>query len=331
MRQLLLTITFIVSTAISQEYIDAFLKIGATPRTISLGQAVVALPQNPGGYLVNPAASGFSMGRSISGMYINQFGMADFYSVTTNYQWRSKWQVGLNVVNLSIDNIAEKPDLRQVIDLETRRDSIRTLVAQGFTMFRDTETGIFVNLARNFSVNLDLGWQITPFSVLIPVGINIKILHKELYNLIGNGIGFDLGSMLSFRLSEAIGYDWLGELTLGFAVTDVIGSMVYWNSGKYENISAGLVTGIAYRQQFRKMPLDLILLFQDHSIETEHQIGIEAVLKNMIVLRLGNKYGEYTGGLGLNLKIADIPLSVDYGFSDHDLGNAHRIGGSFTF
>ena len=51
----------------------------------------------------------------------------------------------------------------------------------------------------------------------------------------------------------------------------------------------------------------------------------------MVVLRLGNKYGEYTGGLGLKLKIAHIPLSIDYGFSDHDLGNAHRIGGSFTF
>lgn len=321
----------IVSTILTgQQYTDAFLRIGAYPRSIGVGQAVCALTSNNGGFLINPAANGFVNGTNLSAMYINQFGLADYIAISTNHPWRQIWQVGINLVNLSVDNIPERPDLRSILDLETRRDSIRTLVARGFSIFKDRETGVFLTLTRNLSTTIDLGWQITPFDVQIPIGLNIKLLHKELYNLVGNGIGVDLGTMLSFNLADATGYDWIGELTLGLSVSDVAGTLIYWNSGKYDKIHPAVISGVGYRHSFQVIPVDIIFLTQKKSTESEFDFGMECILKNLVAVRFGTNLGAMQGGLGLMLPFGTRPVSIDYSFTAHDLGNAHRIGGSIT-
>jgi len=236
----------------------------------------------------------------------------------------------MTLVNLSVDNIPETPDLRSILDLETRRDSIRTLVARGFSIFKDRETGVFLTLTRNLSTTIDLGWQITPFDVQIPIGLNIKLLHKELYNLVGNGIGVDLGTMLSFNLADATGYDWIGELTLGLSVSDVAGTLIYWNSGKYDKIHPAVISGVGYRHSFQVIPVDIIFLTQKKSTESEFDFGMECILKNLVAVRFGTNLGAMQGGLGLMLPFGTRPVSIDYSFTAHDLGNAHRIGGSIT-
>ncbi|MCK4903984.1 MAG: hypothetical protein KAS35_04775, partial [Candidatus Marinimicrobia bacterium] len=83
MKKIVLVIIFIVSTLLGQKtnYGDAFLNIGASPRSIALGRAVVALPQNVGGYLVNPAATAFLPNNTYTGMYANQFELAEYYTL----------------------------------------------------------------------------------------------------------------------------------------------------------------------------------------------------------------------------------------------------------
>ena len=237
------------------------------------------------------------------------------------------WQI-ISLLVLIIPGVKSGPDLRSILDLETRRDSIRTLVARGFSIFKDRETGVFFTLTRNLSTTIDLGWQITPFDVQIPIGLNIKLLHKELYNLVGNGVGVDLGTMLSFSLADATGYDWIGELTLGLAVTDVAGTLIYWNSGKYDKIHPAVISGVGYRHSFQAIPMDIIFLTQRKSTESEFDFGMECILKNLVAVRLGNNLGPLQGGLGLMLPLGKRPVSIDYSFTAHGLGNAHRIGGS---
>ena len=63
----------------------------------------------------------------------------------------------------------------------------------------------------------------------------------------------------------------------------------------------------------------------------ENQFGAELTLFNVINIRGGHNYGYLQGGLGLSLNYNKYRFGIDYSFSDHDLGNAHRIGGWISF
>jgi len=45
-------------------------------------------------------------------------------------------------------------------------------------------------------------------------------------------------------------------------------------------------------------------------------------------VRGGFNYGYLQGGIGLTFRIMNYSFALDYSFSNHDLGNAHRIGGT---
>ncbi len=314
-----------------QQYADAFLNIGTYPRSIGLGRAVSALPQNPSGYLLNPAATGFIETADLSLMYVNQFGLADFTAINFAAPWRQRWQVGVNLLALSIDGIPERPDLRRIIDLETRRDSIRALVAQGFDTFNDRETGLVFNVSRNFARTVDLGWMISPFHVTMPVGLNVKILHKRLHELVGWGIGVDLGTVVSFALSDLVGLNWIGDLSLGLTAADLVGSLIYWNSGKYDQIAMCGILGLGYTHQFKSWPVRANILYQKRTTDDTGSMGLEVVLLEKYALRAGSDRGILNGGVGVQIPYRNREFAVDYSFLAHDLGNAHRIGFRLPF
>ena len=49
-------------------------------------------------------------------------------------------------------------------------------------------------------------------------------------------------------------------------------------------------------------------------------------LFDVINVRSGYNYGGLQGVLGLAFDNLKYAISLDYSFSNHDLGNAHRIG-----
>lgn len=205
------------------------------------------------------------------------------------------------------------------------------LVEKGFSSFKSSELGIFFNLSRNFTKTVDLGWQISPFPVQIPIGLNIKVIHKELYDIKADGIGFDLGTMAAFGLDDMVGNDWLGDLILGLSITDIVGTPVYWSSGKYDKISMSVISGLGYRQTFNNWPVEILLLRQQESGENNARSGIEILWKKLIAVRFGNDLGEIQGGIGLALSALGKNISIDYSFAAHSLGDAHRFGGSIIF
>ncbi len=310
---------------------DAFLNIGTYPRSIGLGQAVAALPLNPGGCLENPAATGFNQATEFFLMHINQYGMANLLSAGISSPVNKTWQAGAGLISFGVDDIPEHPDLRKIRDMESRRDSIRAMVARGFTTFRDRESCIYFNLSRNFTRLIDLGWYTTPFPVKIPVGLNLKLIHKELHDLRGYGIGVDAGSMINFSLNGITGYNWLGQLSLGMAVSDILGAPVYWDSGKMDRTEMALVSGVGYTQNFNRLPITILLLYQQESAIPETRIGIEITWKDMVAIRFGSDRGAAQGGLGLLLPFRNRYLGLDYSFAAHSLGDAHRLGGSIVF
>lgn len=326
-----LVLLIFITVVVGQEYADSFLEIGVSPRSIGLGQAVTALPENSSGYLRNPASTGFIGGTEISLMYSSQFGMADFTTLTTSYQWHRNWQAGLNIVNLSVDGIPERPDIRQIIDLEERRDSIRTMVAQGFSTFKDRETGIILNLSRNFEYIIDLGWYVSPASVRQPLGMNIKLLQKQLHDLSAYGVGVDFGALFEVALSELTGYSKIGEMVFGLSVTDVLGTIIYWSSGKNDRIDPKLNFGLGYRQILTPELGDILFLYQRDNVRNQFDWGIEFDLLHRVMVRTGSFNNELQGGLGIAFPLMGKVTRMDYSFAAHNLGDCHRIGLGMVF
>lgn len=313
-------------------YADAFLEIGTSPRSIALGQAVAALPQHAPGYVVNPAATGTIRQREIYGMGVSQFGMADYISLGFTAPAGDTWHWSLHGVGLQVDNIPDRPDLLGIQNQQARRDSVRAWTARGFDTFRDREIALTFNLSRAWHPIIDLGWQITPFPVSIPMGANVKIINKHLHTIRAAGIGVDLGMMLQVELSDILLLDWLGSLTWGGALTNIAGTRIYWNTDRGDLIPMQRISGWRYVQTLASFPVNVSIYRQTNTLYPhEIQSSVELELFRHIALRAGMQNESLQGGLGIQFPVAQHIVSIDYSFANHALGNAHRLGGSITF
>lgn len=313
-------------------YSDAFMNIGASSRSVGLGQSVVALPMNIGGYVVNPSATAFIKQNTFNGMYVNQFELAEYFAFGFTHPTKRGFQLGLHGVNLKVSDIFERPDVQNITDLEARRDAIRALVAEGFNTFGTRESALFFNIAKNIETTIDPGWRFAEIPLKIPVGINIKLIQKDLYQVKGQGIGVDLGGMMMWDMENLFLFDWLDEIALGLSLNNIVNTTIYWNSGEKDYIPMQLVGGIGYFQTFDNLPIKYNLLFQQNSIyRGKSQAGAELILFDLINIRGGYNYGYLQGGIGLKFGNLNYTVGLDYSFSDHDLGDAHRLGGWISF
>lgn len=334
MKKIVTGIVLSVSFLLSQQtsYGDAFLNIGASSRSVGLGRSVVALPQNVGGYLVNPAATAFLPNNTFTGMYVNQFELAEYYTLGFSHSTKNGYQWGIHALNLSVNDIFERPDVKFITDLESRRDSIIALVAQGFNSFSTRESALIINLSKNFEYNIDTGWRFAEIPLRIPIGINIKLLQKDLYQITGKGIGVDLGGMVLIDLDNIFLFNWLDEIAFGLSVNNIVNTTIYWSSEKRDVIPMQLITGIGYFQTFDNLPVKYSILWQQNSLyANDSQYGAELTLFDVVNIRGGFNYGYLQGGVGFTFGYLNYTLGFDYSFSNHDLENAHRIGGWLSF
>jgi len=322
-----LIILFSFAYAQEVEYGDEFLKFGASTRSISLGRAVVALPQHVGGYLVNPAATTFLSGVVFTGMYANQFDLAEYYSVGFQLPIKKGFQFGIHGISLNIDNIFERPNLFNVNDIESRRDSIRKLVNAGLNSFNTRESAITFNISKNFSQRARVGNN-SKIPFVIPFGLNIRLLSKDLYNNKGIGIGFDLGTMVKFNFEEIQRFKLVDEISFGGTLSNINKTKIYWDSDINELIPMEIIYGAGISRSFNILPLKLIFIVQSKYRDNEFlQYGSEVTLFDKIAVRIGSENDIVQGGLGIKFTKSDRKIGIDYSFSNHDLGNSHRFGG----
>jgi hypothetical protein len=161
MKKFIAVIILSLSFLLSQEtsYGDAFLNIGGSSRSVGLGRSVVALPQNVGGYLVNPAATAFLPNNTFTGMYVNQFELVEYYTLGFSHPTQKGYHWGIYTLNLSVNDISERPDVRSITDLESRRDSVIVFHARGFNLINTRESALIINLSKNIEYNIDPGWK----------------------------------------------------------------------------------------------------------------------------------------------------------------------------
>ena len=142
---ILLLFNFIFSTG---KYGDAFLGLGTSARNIGLGQAVVADLGNASGFNVCPAAITGLNKKTFYLLLINQYSLAEYFSGGVVLPLKRNYFVGVNTTGLVVDNILIRPDLSSIGSLETRRDSIRSLMESGFESFDDIEFAATITFAK---------------------------------------------------------------------------------------------------------------------------------------------------------------------------------------
>lgn len=313
-------------------YADSFLKIGLSTRSISLGQAVVAMSSHPQAYLYNPSGAALIEQSTFSLLAVNQFSLADYYSFSISTPVGEKTVLGFHGVGLMIDHILERPDIHGISDLEARRDTIRTLVSEGFSSFSNRETAWTFTLSRKFQYNLDLGWQTNQIPLNCPIGMNIRYIRKTLHMLNGRGIGFDAGGLIQIPLNDVLSFSNAGLLSLGGTVTNIAGTRIFWSSEKNDLIPLKFIWGASYVQDLIVIPAIAHFFYQSNQgTDEQDRYGMELGVMNKIFLRIGMDESGLNSGLGFQFVFYQKKIDMGYSFLNHDLGKSHRFDFTIGF
>lgn len=158
------------------------------------------------------------------------------------------------------------------------------------------------------------GWALTPdFSI----GANAKYYRQSLVNTSGSGFTADLAALYQ-----------LGDLKVGAAVRNVLGSVKYQPSGVTDPFERTFVAGASYQ-------LDRLLLATDveKGANTSSLFHLGAAYDLGLVELRGGLWNPSSGWaftLGAGLRWGNI--TVDYAFEGHPyLKAAHRFGASLNF
>ncbi len=318
---------FLPLLVVSQSnYADSFLKIGISTRSISVGQAVVAMPSHPQAYLYNPSGAALTKQSSFSLLAVNQFSLADYYSFSLSTPVGEKTVLGFHGVGLLIDHILERPDIHEISDLEARRDTIQALVSEGFSSFSNRETAWTFTLSRKFKYNVDLGWQTNQISLQCPVGANIRFIQKSLHKLNGRGIAFDMGGLVQIPLNDVLSISNAGMLTLGGTLTNLSNTKIFWSSEKEDIIPMRFIWGASYAQDLIFLPSIIHLYYQStQGSDEQDRYGLEIGVLEKIFIRAGLDEAGLHGGMGFNFIFFQKKIDIGYSFLNHDLGRSHRF------
>ncbi len=328
-RRLVIILILTGTISFGGEYADAFLETGVSARAQAMANTLGALDHSVTSFASNPAGLAYVRRNSIGLMYASQFGLADHNYIGLALPFSEKSTGSISWVRFGVDDIPIRPDiLRQVTDPAARRDSVVALQNYPFKTFNDLENALFISYARFISKSVSLGWRYSRFTVEIPWGVNIKLIHKKLYNLEAYGIGIDIGGRICFSGEEVFEVSKMGKLSFGLALRDVTGTNVYWNTKRQDEIRLNPVLSVGLEQPIERYDIQLnVAMEKEYRYDDKIRYGLECIVKDRLNIRAGLNISGLTTGLGLNFKVMNHNVHIDYSFLKHDLGTTHRIGG----
>lgn len=291
------------------KYAGEFLTLGADGRASAMGETGAAFSGSIAGAYWNPASLVDITGGGVLAMHANRFGGVvkyDFLAAAQRYSEREVF--GLTILRLGVDDIP-------ITYLENPNSPISAdnmVLVEKWTS--DSEMALLATYAFNWKGNWSLG-------------LNGKILSKNVGDNSALGLGFDVGA----RYMPAKSF------YLGARISDVTTTFLGWDTGHNELILPSLCMGAVKFFTLKKLEADLNLAF-DLVIRGENRgsadqfeagiftgdahFGLEYVIKKILSLRGGMDREHFTAGAGLRIK----GFSVDYAYQAHEgLGESHRV------
>ena len=308
------------------EYADAVLRIGISPRSIALGNAAGSLIEGDEACFHNPANISYADRVEIRGMYVSQFGMANFNTLGFTLPLLPDWAASVHWSHFGVDDIPLRPDLH-AFDLITQRDSARALLEEPLGHFGSSEDAVFVSLGKMFRWDFDLGWQYFSLPVETPVGMNVKYLYREIAQVTGSGIGLDLSAGLKFPLNELFDAEWIGQFGAAVLWQDVTGTPVSWNTQSQDVMHPAMRWSLSMEQPVGFLFGRINAVWSRSSrAGGSSGWGLEYELGRMLSLQVGSAGQRLNAGASIGFRILGIAVDLQYAFGEHLLGSSHRIG-----
>jgi len=307
-------------------YADSMFRLGVSPRGSALGNAAGALLKDGAAFLDNPANISYLNTLNVRALYISQFGMADYNYLGIAIPIMPSVVTEINWMHFGVDNIPLHPDLSG-FSILTQRDSARVLSNDGLGTFADREDAVFLSLAKMSRWNLNLGYRYFSIPVETPIGINIKYLNRQVYNVKGAGIGVDLSMAFRFSVAQLLDIKSLGDFGIALLAQDLTGTPVSWNTRSQDVIHPALQWNWVYQQPVKWHNSQVNFVYKTTSrYQGGTGWGIEWFIRQRFGIQIGANSGQFSAGMTVNTTVFSFPISIEYAFSRHDLGMTHRLG-----
>jgi hypothetical protein len=314
-------------------YGGEFLELGVSARNLAMGTSCSALDKTNTSFFSNPAGLAYVKNKSINMMYMDQFGLAQYNYLGAALPVSGSSTIAFNWLRKNITNISRRPDLFLSGEYteEQRKTEILTKKGTGYGSFSSFDDALYISFSKMFTYDMFLDWMFKNLRIQIPIGANIKMIHENVDNAHGYGIGADIGVRIRFTFGEITSNN-LGDLSFGLTIQDFTNTAIYWNTKHLDKIQPNLKASIAFEQPLQFMNSILSFAYEKNTrFDKNSRFGVEYNLKRLIALRAGYNFNGINYGCGLYLKLFNIYSNLNYAFLNHDLGNSHRIGLAIWF
>ena len=314
----LLIVTFAFPVEIAK-YGGEFMSIGVGSRALAMGGSYVAVGGDVTHSYWNPAGLAFINYPEISAMHSRSFGGVvnyDYAGVATPIGAKSSF--GMTLTRVAVDDIPytalPRPDLN--IDAAYTDENGKTIANRPYVerYVNDAEYALYLSYARQRN---------SAFSY----GANVKLIRKGVGDNSAWGVGFDFGAL----------WNVFDNLNYGINFQDMTTTVLAWDTGRRELISPTIKTGFASPLYFSSLKLKFLLTsdvdvrlenrrtasnFHYGRMSADYHVGGEVRLRDLVALRVGSDWGNFTAGAGIKLP----RLEIDYAFLSHpELEVTHRV------
>lgn len=185
------------------KYAASFLEIPVGAQALGMGGAFVSLADDGTAFHYNPAGTALIDQKILSMMYSSQYGqlfapLSNFYFIGYAQKLQDL-NVSVDWVRSSVDNIPSGEDLISLYpDDPVMREELIKNGSANTGSFSSADDAIYLNIARMFKFDVDLGWSLFKIPIQLPIGINFKIIHRLLDGRAASAVGLDGGFMLRF-------------------------------------------------------------------------------------------------------------------------------------
>ncbi len=159
----------------------------------------------------------------------------------------------------------------------------------------------------------------------VSIGVNGKIIYRDIPETSAWGLGLDLGILYSLRES----------VKLALVLQDATSTYLSYSTGSKETIAPSLKVGLAYQKNWRDFDAtisgDANFLFEDRSsssqyvmgsMSADNNYGLEIAYQKILFGRMGFHYGEFTAGAGV--LVANWGLDFAY-LNNEELDNSYQF------
>lgn len=286
-------------------YSNESMNTGGGARAMALGNAYTALADDVWSILWNPSGLVDIDRMQVGLMHAERFaGVVDYSAAAIAAPRPDNSVLAAGMIRLGVNGIPftrlENPGQPHSID---NRIEVDKYVNEG-------EYTFFIAKAARYK---QWRWGIAP-----------KLVFRHFsWDYRAYGLGVDIGA--GGRLLPGI------PIEAGVTVRDLLGTVLAWEQTGYKEVipptfRAGLAGKVNLPQLEAKMAVSLDVSYRSDLLgywdAAALHLGLEYIVKDMVILRAGSDDSKFTVGGGLKLK----PASIDYAWVGHDdLGDTHRI------